>query len=71
MRLNVQVSLEMRFVCVQCAKDMVIRGQKERNPEPTLECPECGFKVQVFQSLQLPGIPGTESRFPKVRPKRF
>jgi len=71
MRLDVHVGLEMRFVCVQCARDMVIKGQKDRNPEPVLECPACGFKVKVIQAPASPGIPGPGRRFPAVKPRRI
>jgi len=71
MRLDLNVMLELRFICVQCGRDMEIQGVKERNPAPLLKCPDCGFRVQVQQGPGLPAIPGTGSRFPRVKPKRF
>jgi len=70
MRLDVMVSLDIRYVCVQCGREMVIKGQKERNPAPLLECPGCGFKVQILQAPGMPGVQQPGSRFPALKPKR-
>jgi len=71
MRLDLAVTLEMRFVCVQCGREMLIEGSRERNPAPLLKCPGCGFKVQIQQGpgVQIPG--GQDKRFPELKPKRF
>jgi len=65
------VSLEMRFLCVQCGREMVIEGQRERNPAPLLTCPGCGFKVQIQQGARVQIPAGKDKRFPKLEPKRF
>jgi len=70
MRLDLTVALELRFVCVQCGKELVIEGQRERNPAPLLKCPDCGVRIQVQQGPGLPRIPGTGTRFPPLKPKR-
>jgi len=65
------VSLEMRFMCVQCGREMEIQGSRERNPAPLLKCPGCGVRIQVQQGsgVQVPG--GQDKRFPELKPKRF
>jgi len=71
MRLDVTVAVELRFVCVQCGRDMEIQGVTTRNPAPLLKCPECGFRIQVQQGPGLPRISEADKRFPPVKPKRF
>jgi len=70
MRLDLSVSLELRYVCVQCGREMEIQGVKERNPAPLLKCPGCGFKVQIQQGPGLPGVQAPGPRFPPLKPKR-
>jgi len=71
MRLDLTVGLELRFICVQCGRELEIQGVKERNPAPILKCPECGFRIQVQQGPRLPQLPESGKRFPVVKPKRF
>jgi len=70
MRLDVSVILDLRFVCVQCGRELLIEGQKERNPAPLLKCPGCGVRIQVQQGpgVQVPG--GQDKRFPPLKPRR-
>jgi len=70
MRLDLTVALELRFVCVQCGRDMEIQGVTTRNPSPLLKCPECGFRIQVQQGPSLPMIGKPGSGYPPLRPKR-
>lgn len=70
MRLEVHVGLDMRFLCVQCQREMSIQGGGQHVPEPVLVCPGCGFKVQVRQTQGLPGVPAGRGRFPALKPRR-
>jgi len=71
MRLDLTVVLDLRFVCVQCGRELEIQGVKERNPSPLLKCPDCGVRIQVQQGPGLPRISPGPGRFPKVKPKHF
>jgi len=71
MRLDLTVALDLRFVCVQCGRELLIEGVKERNPAPLLKCPECGVRIQVQQGPSLPMIGKPGSRYPPLKPKRF
>lgn len=70
MRLDLSVSLDLRFVCVQCGREMEIEGAKERNPSPLLKCPACGFRIQVQQGSRVQIPPGRDKRFPELKPRR-
>jgi len=70
MRLDLTVALELRFVCVQCGRELEIQGVRERNPAPLLKCPDCGVRIQVQQGPGLPRPPAPRGRFPELKPKR-
>jgi len=71
MRLDLSVALDLRFVCVQCGRELEIQGVKERNPAPLLKCPGCGVRIQVQQGPRLPRLPESGKRYPPLKPKRF
>ena len=70
MRLDLKAVIDLRFICVQCGRELEIQGVKERNPAPLLKCPDCGVRIQVQQGpgMQLPG--SMKSRYPPLKPKR-
>jgi len=70
MRLDLTVAVDIRFVCVQCGKELEIQGVKERNPAPLLKCPDCGVRIQVQQGTRVQIPAGVGTRFPPVKPKR-
>jgi len=70
MRLDLTVALDLRFVCVQCGRELEIQGVKERNPSPLLKCPDCGVRIKVQQGPRVRIPPGTGTRFPPLKPKR-
>jgi len=69
--MNLMFSVDLRIICVQCGKELVIEGQKVMNPTPTLKCPDCGVRIQVQQGPSLSMIDKPGSRYPPLKPKRF
>jgi len=70
MQMNLMFSVDIRIICVQCGKELVIEGQKVMNPTPTLKCPDCGVRIQVQQGPRVQIPPGQDKRFPPLKLRR-
>jgi len=66
--MNVQVGLDLDFVCVQCKQAMKLEAPRQPGVMAVLKCVVCGFTVQVQPGKPRPGTPDLKQRMPAFRP---
>jgi len=66
--MNVQVGVELDFLCVQCKVPMELKAAGNPGVMAALECPLCGARVEVMPGKPKPGIPALGKRMPQFRP---